>query len=450
MDCWGRGGGGHGMSESWSKQIAQAFQLELPADLTAWLDSEQWRRGGGAEFCRPQSPQELLEPEPGSIWGGFMLPDTLPLISNEYGDWLCLRVGFDGQITEVVYWCHGGGDWIPYGRTLAEALVYDAAFRVLYSRRFAEVSPPDREAEEVFRPAEWAYDWLDAGPAGKRAPLARFWRRSPAENQALLTELLASGVAEIAARRDLILRHLESQLKRRSAPAVAQQIGAIWEPDFVSWLFDTALIPELTREELSQHFRMPVDQLTVQDWDAAESEARKVAAVRPDLGWASDIAGWAAERRGDYDEAIARYLEGLRASAFSDDSVRFRTHWYGDGFGKFSAARLFALRDRLTPEQRADPYLQIFWQNEPLTLRRRLRDYWLAEGQRARGEQRDRDAYRCYYGAGWDCGVQSVEDYADILQRLEDAAQRSGSPALARVAALHRNEVRSGGEEGRD
>src|SRR5690606_932634 len=100
--------------------------------------------------------------------------------------------------------------------------------------------------------------------------------------QQLPGELLAAGVAEVAARRDIILGHLESQLKQRSAPEVARQIGAVWEPDFVSWLFDTALLPELTRNRLSQLFGVSPEQLTLQDWEAAEAESLILGGTRCD------------------------------------------------------------------------------------------------------------------------------------------------------------------------
>ena len=70
------------MSGTWSTQLEQRFALQLPADLRAWLDEEQWQLPGGAEFCRPLKPPQLMEPEPGLIWAGFMLPDTLPLIAG--------------------------------------------------------------------------------------------------------------------------------------------------------------------------------------------------------------------------------------------------------------------------------------------------------------------------------------------------------------------------------
>jgi hypothetical protein len=426
------------MSQRWSDQVAKAFHLQLPPDLTVWLDDEHWRELGGAEFCHPQSPDELIRPEPGMIWAGFMLPDTLPLIGNQYGDWLCLRVAWDGSIREVVYWCHGGGDWIPYGKTLAEALLYDAAFHVLYERRFSEVTAPERPAEQVFRWAEWGVDFI---PRKSAAKLPRFWERPAEQNSRLLEELLKAGVAKIAVRRDLILRHLESQLKSRSAPRVAQQIGAAWEPDFVSWLFDTALIPELTLDDLGELFGVPVPKLIVQDWDAAEAAALRVSESRQDLGWAFDITGWAAERRQDYGLAIERYLQGLRASAFSDDSIRFRTHWYGEGFGKFSAARLYALRDHLEPNHRDDPYLQVFWQNDPESLRARVRDHWVVEARKAAAIGNYQAAYHHYYAAGWDCGLQFMKSYGEILEQLGHAAQQAGSPALAQIARIHREQM---------
>ena len=426
------------MSQRWSNQVAEAFHLQLPLDLKVWFDDERWKQAGGAEFCRPQSPEQLISPEPGMIWAGFMLPDTLPLIGNQYGDWLCLRIGWDGSVREVVYWCHGGGDWIPYGNTLAEALLYDAAFHVLYDRRFSEVSAPERPPEETYRAAQWALGFI---PPQSSPTLAAFWKRPAEQNRRLLEELLGAGVAQVAARRDLILRHLESQLKLRSAPTVAQQIGAVWEPDFVSWLFDTALIPELTLEDLGALFRLPVEQLIVQDWDAAEAEALCVSRVRQDLGWVFDLTGWAAERREDYPQAIKRYWQGLRASSFSDDSVRFRTHWYGEGFGKFSAARLYALRDHLTPEQRDDRYLQVFWQNDPESLRARVRDYWVAKAKKAATAGDFQSAYRCYYSAGWDCGLQFMRSYGEILEQIAQMAQRAGSPALARIAQVHRDQL---------
>ena len=166
------------MTGRWSTEIEQRYSLRLPDDVRAWLDEQVWRVAGGAEFRRAQTPEQLLDPLPGSIWAGFMLPDTLPIIGNDYGDWLCLRVAADGTISELVHWSHCGGDWIPYGTNLAEGLLYDAAAHVLYPQRatFAEAEPAD---PQVFRLAEWSAA-LDGRPRPQGSSVLAARRPSPA------------------------------------------------------------------------------------------------------------------------------------------------------------------------------------------------------------------------------------------------------------------------------
>ena len=158
------------MSGRWSTEIENRYSLRLADDVRAWLDEQVWHESGGAEFCRAQTPEQLLDPPPGAIWAGFMLPDTLPIIGNDYGDWLCLRIAADGTVSELVQWSHGGGDWIPYGNSLAEGLLYDAAVRVMYPHRatFAEAEPAE---SEVYRAAEWARQCM----ARRERFVPRFW-----------------------------------------------------------------------------------------------------------------------------------------------------------------------------------------------------------------------------------------------------------------------------------
>ena len=296
------------MTGRWSTEIEQRYSLRLPDDVRVWLDEQIWKDAGGAEFRRAQTPEQLMDPVPGSIWAGFMLPDTLPIIGNDYGDWLCLRIAADGTVSELVHWSHCGGDWIPYGQNLAEGLLYDAAVRVLYPQRasFVEAEPTD---PHVFRLAEWACRWMTEH--GRAVP--RFWPHdgdpSPDPNTAAVLHGLASaGIAEFAVRRDRILGHLDSPFKSRSGTALAQELGVPWEPEFVSWLFDTARIPATARERLARKLAEHAADPFAQDWRAAEAEAIAVLERRQDLGWAFDIAGWAAERRGDKQLAVQRYL----------------------------------------------------------------------------------------------------------------------------------------------
>ena len=425
------------MTGRWSTEIEQRYALRLPDDVRAWLDQQIWKDAGGAEFRRAQTPEQLMDPVPGSIWAGFMLPDTLPIIGNDYGDWLCLRIARDGSVSELVHWSHCGGDWIPCGRNLAEGLLYDAAVQVMYPQRaqFVDSEPAD---PHVFRLAEWAHRWL--ADQGHAAP--RFWPLDgdPSPDPvpaAVLDELTGAGIAEFAVRRDRILGHLDSPLKSRSTTALAQELGVSWEPEFVSWLFDTAHIPAPARERLGRKLTGTAGDLFAQDWQAAEAESLAVLERRQDLGWAFDIAGWAAERCGDKKLAVDRYWTGLHASWFSDDALRFRTHWFDEGYGKFAASRLAVLRDALTPQQQCDPYLAIFLDNDRDTLRRRVQQYWITLAREAQQRQSHREAYECYYRAGWDLGMLPISAYDEVFTQLRAAALADGSPALAALAALH-------------
>lgn len=430
------------MSSSWSEALESRYALRLPPDLRAWMDDELWRDAGGAEFCRPLSPEELLAPSDDWLWPGFLPPDLLPIIGNHYGDWLCLRIGPTGEVLETLYWCHGGGDWIPYGRTLAEALVYDAAFRVLYDRR-PQFVEPESSPEQVFHAAEWALPHAIADPVRR----VRFWEAPAAaslSSDALLQSLLDAGVRSPALHRDRILQSLGSGLRDRGNPGLASELGTVWEPDFISWLFDTTLIPELTRSELERRFGTPIAELTTQDWEGAEREALAVVAERDDLAWAFDIAGWAAERRGDLLPAANLYRRGLRATVFGDESVRLRTHWFPEGRGKFSAFRLAELRDdiareapRLAQELAADRYFALFVVDDGESLRHRIRDHWLAEAQQFSMSGRFWDAYRAYCAAGWDLGLRELSSYDELLRGAAHAARAAGAEGLARLAEIH-------------
>jgi hypothetical protein len=424
------------MTDLWSTRIERHYSLRLSDDVRAWLDEGRWQDECGAEFRLAQSPEQWLDPPPGAIWAGFMLPDTLPIISNDYGDWLCLRIGADGTVTELVQWSHGGGDWIPYGRTLAEGLMYDAARQLLHPDRSSPANPGGPITED-FQAAVWAARWL---PSAR--PLSPFWNhagKAATDGVAsqLLDEFAHSGIAEFAVHRDRILRYLGTPLKARSAASWAADAGVSWEPEFVSWLFDTARIPSSARQQLTLRLADTDGAAFAQDWPAAEAEALAVIGRRSDLGWAFDVAGWAAERRGDAKQAVAHYWAGLQTSWFSDDTLQFRSHWFDEGYGKFAASRLAELTAHLSPEQLRDPYLRIFLDNDAQSLRSRVQQYWIELARRAVERRAYCEAYHYYYRAGWDLGMLPISAYEEVFQQLQRVAEADGSPALAAIARLH-------------
>jgi hypothetical protein len=430
------------MSRSWSRQIEARYHLRLPADLRAWFDDEVWRVPGGAEFCQIQSPDQFMDPEPGVVWAGFMLPNTLPLIGNGYGDWLCLCVDYDGAVTEILHWSHGGGDWLPHGRSLAEALLYDAAAQLLFPQRH-EFLRPEPEADQSFRLAEWARHWV----SNVGRPLDTFWEFELTDtdrNSRILQTLADANVAEVPRCRDRVEQHLSNPFRQQSRTPLANNLDIPWEPDFVRWMFDTSAIPSTARDRLVRVFDMADEQLFAQDWAAAAQEAVTVTRQRTDMGWPFDIAGWQAERLGDRVAAAEFYAAGARASLFSDETVRFRTHWYDEGLGKFAAARLGDLMDVLSDEQRRDPYLQIFWKNDATTLKDRLCEYWLQQAWEAERAGQWRNAYGFFYRAGWDLGLASIADYEDVFKGLARTAQSADCLALASIAELHQRSLHLG------
>ena len=230
---------------------------------------------------------------------------------------------------------------------------------------------------------------------------------------------------------------MESSLKSCSDASLAEELGVTWEPEFVRWLFDTDHIPEAVRARLSECVQGDGQGVFAQNWPAAEREAMAVIQRRTDLGWAFDIAGWGAERRGDLDVAVNRYLTGMQTSWFSDDTLRFRTHWFEEGYGKFAAARLAVLSDHLTTRQRQDPYLNIFLENDRHSLRQRVEEHWIGLAREARSHGAHWEAYQCYYRAGWDLGLLPITAYDEVFEGLRATATAAGSPALAAIAQLH-------------
>jgi len=116
---------------SWAFRISESLIAKFPDDARAWLDAEQLPNAPAGRFNQRVDRARLLDPSSGAVWGGLMLPDSLPLVSDGGGNALCLRFGFDGAVAEVIHWDHKGSLWKPFGRTLAEALVLDAAFALI-------------------------------------------------------------------------------------------------------------------------------------------------------------------------------------------------------------------------------------------------------------------------------------------------------------------------------
>ncbi len=113
------------MAAALSERLAERYSLRLNDHWQQWFDSSAERPFLMGPFQTPVAVEELLTDAPADLWPGFMLPDTLPVVTNDYGDWWCVRVDQHDQISEVIQWSHGGGDWLPVGQSLAQAALWD-------------------------------------------------------------------------------------------------------------------------------------------------------------------------------------------------------------------------------------------------------------------------------------------------------------------------------------
>lgn len=469
-----------------STRLADHYHLHLAPVWQSWLDTEAQRLTLAGAFQSPVSVDELLQPAPPVIWGGLMPPDVLPLIGNEYGDWICGRIGPHDQIEELIFWYHGGGDWIPVGRTMQEALLHDALdqfrpMRAQMLRGAAETLVP-MSLTSVLERLENAEltRWLCAGLGSRdrsqaqQAPRAdEHARRSRAPEVASGTCFTdeTKGVAEPQSGLAVIIEHLKvgsysaavAQLvsRRWALEAAAcdtielalqepiRKLESRWNDDqrkllnlHPHWLFDPEYFADQwTSGPLANDLQSAAEQ---QDWRQAQRMADVVQRRRSDLAWASDIAGWARQRQGDFSGALGCYLEGMHACSFSDQAVRLRSHWFDAKWGKFSLARIAELQPLVPkPARVEDPcLLRLLEQPSADELRLHAYAHWLDSGNDALRQACPEQAYHAFYRAGWDLGVTQLRDYPRLLESLARAARSAGWEARARVAEAHRRCLR--------
>lgn len=422
------------MAAKWSVQLEEHFGVTLPSDVRAWFDDELWMDGGSTEYSEPTWPEDLLRPQSSAIWGGQMLPDTIPILGNGGGDCLCLRFDSDGKVSEVVRWLHELGEWGPYGKTLSDALVLDAVRSSLES--------PDDTDDRVreFRYCDWAMQWLEQG-----ANLSTALREAIKAGSSLpLEDLLRAGIAEDAVRgmlcEDLLTSDLVHYCIRHGGQRLADNLRTGWQEVQV-WLFDTSRIPQSMIGELAKATGIPAEALLRQDWDNAASLANEVVQSRTDLAWPFAVLGWAQERAGNVEEAIEYYFSGIDGLG---SAVGFTDSWRVDrrpSSLKFAISRLVDLERSLPPRIRENGYMRaVLDQREcPRDPFLSVRKYWLDRGDDANRQQKHAEAYRCFYRSGWD--LYCTNDMEILLDRLIDAAESGGSTAWAKLARQHRQSL---------
>lgn len=376
------------MTEAWSERIARRYGCRLSIELADWFDSQIWKQQGLSEFRQSISPESLIARAPDEIWPGMMGSDCLPILSNTAGDWLCVCIDQDNTAAQIIHWYHGGGDWIPWGNNLAEAIAFDAVADRFPSHEKRHAVAP--ESTRVTRSGDfrandpytrWAFDHLPSD-------IVRTIE-APASDLETTNVFLDNHVAEIATRCEL------------SVSAVMNSI---------------------------------------QDWDTAASYAEPVTRLAPELAWAWETIAYAAEHRGDSVAAKDAYLQAVHCSAFTDQSVRLTTHRTVGQTAKFSAARLLSLDINLVE---SSPYLRILCDEDEQERRKQVSKHWLSIGHQQQQHGDHAAAFDSYVAAGWDIGMTPIESFGTLLDSISEAADESSQTSRAKIARTHRQCLRA-------
>ncbi|MFG0265097.1 MAG: SMI1/KNR4 family protein [Rhodopirellula sp. JB055] len=454
----------------WSEQLQQRFGLTLKPDLASWFDDEIWRSPGNGEFAVAVSPETLLKSVPDPVWPPLMPPNFLPLVGSHAGDWLCLRLA-DGEAGaanvpyDLCHWYHGGGDWLPWGNTLAEALLFDQILPFLPASDHRHAIPSPMDNARSVEPGMNAWqDWMTRWLPETVQPIVQqqLWLSG---GTGWIDDLMNAGVCAVAIGCQLVIDELSNELTRHLMPADANRMGIAWN-DIMRWGFDLQALPadianRLRDEGAVQTSAMDPGQ---QDWSRIESICERTHSLSPELAWAAELLGYCRLQRGDFSGATSAFLQSMRCSVFTDQSVRLRTHWAtsgAEGMAKFGAywlcresnlhpemwdreslssgANSASIANAVPASVSMSEYLDCLRNREEGSVRSRVTAFFLNCADLSSGSGQHADAVRCLYAAGWDLGTEPMKLYAELLRRLVDTCQLAGWTSHEILARMHRD-----------
>ena len=335
------------------------------------------------EFHAPVPPQDLLDPTPDAIWPALMRCDLLPVVGNNAGDFLCAVIGKESTDTEFVHWFHGGGDWIPWGKSLPEALLFDAVNGSLPGPTKAHAIP----AEDPRPPA-------NASTQTTTDPLFQ-WAQ----------------------------KHLPTPLSAMFDRTVSPTGHAIAEAMFQNDVCFEALRLRMIEAALDGQ-AYPFSKL-----DALQL-AEEVIDRRVDLAWAHHIAAHEAKLKDDREASQRHWLDSCGCSVFTDQSVRLGHVWNEDVAIKFGSAMLLSLE---AFQQADSPHPA---PNMP-TDKGKVTNDALDEAQKSLAAGDSAAAYDHAIRAGWDVGAANLAAYEDIIKAAMTYADAAGQTGRRSVARTH-------------
>lgn len=379
-------------------QFADHFGVTLSTELRHWISQGLWRIQGPGEFCQPVPPARLIEAPEDFIWPALMPPDFLPLVGNGAGDWLCARVNDESHVEQIVHWYHGGGDWIPWGTRLAEAILFDSVWPMLPGphRRHAIEAEPRRIAQEG---GLLEHPWMK-------------W----------VVDQLGNAVGDLAHR-------------ATSEPSV-QASGKI-AMELASGLIDRGIAETAVRCEMVQFAQ--------QEWPLVESHCRAVLSQTEELAWPWEWLGLAKQSLGCAEAAKAAWIRAATCSAFTDQSVRMQPSRVtgiespAAAAGKFAVTMLRKMGVQTISESEhpnAD-YVNGLLASSDEDAKCFAFQYWQsgADERHQRGDFAGEVAMLTR--AGWDLGTEPMSVYGDLLTRIAKAARSAGQLGRSRLAEVH-------------
>lgn len=378
-------------------RFADHFRISLSPEIRDWIQQGLWRMRGPGEFSRAINPARLVEAPEDFIWPALMPPDFLPLVGNRAGDWLCARVDDQSRVAQIVHWYHGGGDWIPWGKGLAETILFDFVSLML-------PGPHRRHA-------------IDAEP--RRPEDVGTMRQHPWLRWAM--ERIGDPVG------DLVRRAVEGESNGATDKVTAA--------DLAIQLLDQGVAATAVHCELIQ--------AAGTNWSSIESRCRSVLQQTEELAWPWDWLGLAGHSLGRVDEARSAWIQAATCSAFTDQSVRMQPHSTA-GIdpvcdAKFSILMLRRLgADAISSTEHAEAdYINGLICLPDKDAKRFAYDYWRSRAAALREGGDPAGAVAMLTRAGWDLGTEPMSVYGGLLTQIASDARLAGQHGRARLAEIH-------------
>ncbi len=466
--------------QTWSTKLAERFGMDFGDELNQWWDEICFLSPGPGEFRYPVLPEVLLATVPDPIWPPLMPPNFLPLVGNGTGDWLCVRLldpdvaAQTGRLTDICHWYHGGGDWLPWGDRLSEALLFDWLLLFLPQSGSRHAEPAEAARSDAWKTAPvegeaiatclgWREHAWGRWVTERLPELSHFDWDAASDPRQLAAGLLTEGLCEVPVRCQLVIDALASALSTRLTPQSVHEADVTWN-DWMRWCFDLRTIPADVSARLHATHGIAAHDFSSaqQDWNEVATHAAAVCQSHPDLSWGHDLLGYAMWSSGDSAGAMQAFSNAIRCSVFTDQSVRLRTHWATatERVAKFAARFLPQLaprpnsdrpRNDVTPDQlgrlpaaihcdRLLEYLGPQSREEGALVRQRYSQMLVDE---ATATSSPATSVRLLYAAGWDLGAEPMRRYGELLDRYIVACRVAGWAAHEHLASIHRDGLKA-------